>query len=74
MIIHGELDQILPFSNVQEFLRLIPWARVVSVGDAPGSVPALRFGHDWVEYFDPQVWCSVFEAFLQARWTGKARL
>lgn len=74
MIIHGQLDQILPFSNVQDFLRLIPWARVVPVGDAPGSVPTLRFGHDWVEYFDPQVWCSVFEAFLQARCREKARL
>ncbi|KAG1754304.1 Alpha/Beta hydrolase protein [Suillus lakei] len=74
MIIHGELDQILPFSNVQGFLRLIPWARVVPVGDAPGSVPTLRFGHDWIEYFDPQVWCGVFEAFLQTRCGEKARL
>ncbi|KAG1877654.1 Alpha/Beta hydrolase protein [Suillus subalutaceus] len=74
MIIHGELDQILPFSNVQGFLRLIPWARVVPVGDAPGSVPTFRFGHDWIEYFDPQVWYGVFEVFLQARCREKARL
>jgi pimeloyl-ACP methyl ester carboxylesterase len=74
MIIHGELDQILPFSNVQHFLRLIPWARVVPVGDAPGSVPTLRFGHDWIEYFNPEVWCSVFEVFLQATCREKVRL
>lgn len=74
MIIHGELDQIVPFSNVQTFLRLIPWARVVPVGDAPGSVPTLRFGHDWIEYFNPQVWYDVFNVFLQARCGEKTRL
>lgn len=73
MIIHGELDQILPFSNVQGFLRLIPWARVVPV-DGPGSVPTLRFGHDWIEYFDPEVWRGVFETFLQVGCGEKARL
>lgn len=74
MIIHGELDQIVPFSNVQGFLKLIPWARVVPVGDTSGSVPSLRFGHDWIEYFDPKVWYGVFEVFLQARCREKARL
>ncbi|KAG2146891.1 Alpha/Beta hydrolase protein [Suillus bovinus] len=71
MIIHGELDQVVPFSEVRGFLRLIPWARVVPVGNAPGSVPTLRFGHDWVEYFNPQVWYNVYEMFLQGE---KARL
>lgn len=74
MIIHGELDQVAPFTNLQGFLTRIPWARVVPVGDGPGSLPNLRFGHDWIEYFDPQVWCDVFEAFLQTRRKEKAML
>ncbi|KAG1756315.1 Alpha/Beta hydrolase protein [Suillus paluster] len=74
MIIHGELDQILPFSNVQGFLKIIPWARTVPVGDGTGSVPHHRFGHDYIEYFDPQVWYGVFEAFLQLRGGEKARM
>ncbi|KAG0694325.1 Alpha/Beta hydrolase protein [Suillus ampliporus] len=74
MIIHGELDEILPFSNAQGFLKTIPWARMVPVGDRPGSVPHYRFGHDYIEYFNPQVWYGVLEAFLQVRCGEKARL
>ncbi|KIK94289.1 hypothetical protein PAXRUDRAFT_828151 [Paxillus rubicundulus Ve08.2h10] len=74
LIIHGELDQIVPFSYAQGFLDLIPWARLVPIGDTPGSIPHGRFGHSWVEYFTAELWCKVIEAFLESDGSAKARL
>ncbi|KAH7914006.1 Alpha/Beta hydrolase protein [Hygrophoropsis aurantiaca] len=62
LVIRGELDQIIPFSD--DFFNLIPWARPVSSGTSPGEVPHYRFGHNWIEYFNPETWTNVLEVFL----------
>ncbi|KAG7092932.1 hypothetical protein E1B28_009237 [Marasmius oreades] len=67
LILHGEKDAIVPISCGQELLQRIPWARSVQVGDRPGEVPSLGFGHQWFEYFDPEVWVGVVETFLDAK-------
>jgi hypothetical protein len=74
LIIHGELDQIVPFSYAQGFLDLIPWARLVPIGDTPASIPHGRFGHSWIEYFTAELWYEVIEAFLESNGPAKARL
>ncbi|KIJ69141.1 hypothetical protein HYDPIDRAFT_36229 [Hydnomerulius pinastri MD-312] len=74
LVIHGELDQIVPFSNAQGFLDIIPWARMIPTGNAPGTIPHRRFGHNWIEYFPPEVWYAAIEAFLGSNGSAKARL
>ncbi|EGN95849.1 hypothetical protein SERLA73DRAFT_187076 [Serpula lacrymans var. lacrymans S7.3] len=57
LIIHGKLDQILPFSNV---------------GDRPGEIPSYQFGHNWFEYFQAQTWLDAIEVFLQSTGSDNA--
>ncbi|KAF9443345.1 alpha/beta-hydrolase [Macrolepiota fuliginosa MF-IS2] len=64
LIIHGQLDQVIPFSCGQDIMKRIPWARVIEEGSQPGKVPTLKFGHLWYEYFDPQIWCDVLHEFV----------
>lgn len=65
LIIHGKLDQVVPFSESRKLLARIPWAREVAVGNASGQIPSLEFGHQWFEYFDnANVWAEVFDEFL----------
>ncbi|TFK30094.1 alpha/beta-hydrolase [Coprinopsis marcescibilis] len=64
LVLHGELDQVLPFSSSRQVLKRIPWAKDVEVGGKPGQVPSLAFGHQWFEYFDIAVWKNVIEMFL----------
>ncbi|KAJ7080342.1 Alpha/Beta hydrolase protein [Mycena belliarum] len=72
LVIHGELDAILPPYCGQEILQRIPWARPVEVGTHPGAIENLEFGHVWYEYFDVRVWHDVVEKFLAT--THLARL
>ncbi|KAF8891233.1 hypothetical protein BD779DRAFT_1670876 [Infundibulicybe gibba] len=65
LVIHGELDAIVPPSCGQEILRRIPRAKSIEVGGRPGQVEHLNFGHHWYEYFDIQVWDDVVEYFLE---------
>ncbi|KAF9227748.1 alpha/beta-hydrolase [Gyrodon lividus] len=74
LIIHGELDQIVPFSYAQGFLDLIPWARLIPIGDTPGTMPHNRFGHNWIEYFTTELWYEAIEAFLESNRSTRARL
>ncbi|KAF9246375.1 Alpha/Beta hydrolase protein [Melanogaster broomeanus] len=74
LIVHGELDQIVPFSYAQDFLDLIPWARMIPIGDAFGSIPHRRFGHNWMEYFTSELWYEGIEAFLKSNGSVRARL
>lgn len=64
-MIHGQIDQVIPFSCAQEILQRIPWARLVEIGERPGQVPDYAFGHHWFEYFDVRVWRDVLEEFLR---------
>lgn len=64
LVIHGNLDAIVPPYCGEEILQRIPWAKPVKIGSRPGSVENLEFGHHWFEYFDIQVWHDVVEEFL----------
>ncbi|KAJ2933780.1 hypothetical protein H1R20_g3304, partial [Candolleomyces eurysporus] len=64
MVIHGKLDEVLPYSASRVILERMPWAKDVEVGDKPGQIPSLDFGHQWFEYFDIEAWTNVFELFL----------
>ncbi|KAJ7940171.1 Alpha/Beta hydrolase protein [Mycena leptocephala] len=72
LVIHGDLDAVVPPYCGQEILQRIPWARPVEVGTQPGAVESLDFGHHWFEYFDVPVWHDVVENFLAS--THLARL
>lgn len=64
LVIHGVLDTVVPFTCGEEILRMLPTARLVPIGTRPGAVPSYQFGHAWFEYFDIEVWKSVFETFM----------
>ncbi|KAG6814596.1 hypothetical protein H0H92_000125 [Tricholoma furcatifolium] len=74
LVIHGELDEVVPFSCGQEILQRIPWAQFVAIGKKPGQVENFAFGHHWFEYFDIRVWHDVVEIFLGNQNTAAARL
>ncbi|KAG7092930.1 hypothetical protein E1B28_009235 [Marasmius oreades] len=66
LIIHGELDQVIPFKAAKAMMGLFPWAEFVETGpQEEGKVPTLRFGHHWYEYFDIEVWRDVIERFME---------
>ncbi|KAL0577095.1 hypothetical protein V5O48_004887 [Marasmius crinis-equi] len=67
LVIHGKKDSIVPFSSGEELLQRIPWARGLTVGNQPGEVPSLAFGHQWFEYFDAAVWVGVVEGFMNGK-------
>lgn len=48
----------------QELVQRTPRAKFVQVGNHPGQVPSLAFGHHWFEYFDIEVWYDVIEKFM----------
>lgn len=73
LVIHGERDAVVPFWMGQEVCERIPSARFIEVGDHPGQVENLAFGHNWYEYFDVRVWHDVIETFLSIT-KSKARL
>ncbi|KAF9014035.1 Alpha/Beta hydrolase protein [Cyathus striatus] len=60
LVIHGERDEI-------EILRRFPWAKMVEIGQTPGQVETLAFGHHWFEYFHESVWMDVFDGFLSVQ-------
>ncbi|RXW18980.1 hypothetical protein EST38_g6874 [Candolleomyces aberdarensis] len=64
MVIHGKLDEVLPYSASRVILERLPWAKDAEVGDKPGQIPSLDFGRHWFEYFDIEVWKNIFEVFL----------
>lgn len=64
LVIHGRVDAILPYSCGEGVLKRIPTARLVPIGDQPGSIPHDHFGHYWWEYFDIGVWRDVIEVFV----------
>lgn len=66
LVIHGQNDQVIPFSCSTDILSLIPHAKAVAIGSARGEVPDLKFGHLWYEYFDITVWVGVFEEFMKS--------
>ncbi|KAH9483869.1 hypothetical protein JR316_0003347 [Psilocybe cubensis] len=66
MVIHGRLDQVVPFTCAEEIIRRIPHARLVEIGNLPGQIPSCDFGHFWYEYFDIQVWRDVIDVFMGA--------
>lgn len=43
----------------------IAGARFVELGNKPGQVPSLAFGHQWFEYFDLNVWYNVIDMHLR---------
>ncbi|KAF8891232.1 Alpha/Beta hydrolase protein [Infundibulicybe gibba] len=65
MVIHGQLDQVIPPDCGVGILKRIPWAKSIEVGDQPGQVPTMAFGHQWYEYFDAQVWHDVVDVFMK---------
>ncbi|KAJ3998680.1 Alpha/Beta hydrolase protein [Lentinula boryana] len=67
LIIHGEKDAIVPFSNAAKLLREIAQASFIQTGFEPGQIPTLAFGHHWWEYFDIEVWINIIETFLSSR-------
>ncbi|KAJ3573435.1 hypothetical protein NP233_g2435 [Leucocoprinus birnbaumii] len=65
LIIHGHLDQIIPFECTKDMVTQIPWAQFIQEGSQRGQIPTLQFGHLWYEYFDPQIWHDVVHVFMQ---------
>ncbi|KAJ6518938.1 Alpha/Beta hydrolase protein [Mycena sanguinolenta] len=65
LVIHGQQDQVIPFRCVEDMLQRIPGARLVELGNQPGQVPSLAFGHHWFEYFDLGVWYNVIDMHLR---------
>lgn len=75
LIIHGELDTVIPFSSVNMIIAIIPHAKLVQVGTRPGQIDSLDFGHNWYEYFTVERWRQVFESFYdESGEGGRARL
>ncbi|KAK7040863.1 hypothetical protein VNI00_009459 [Paramarasmius palmivorus] len=74
LVLAGKNDTIIPYSCSEELLRRIPWAQSVGVGNSPGQIPNLAFGHHWFEYFPIQIWVDVFENFLQGPSSAGPRL
>lgn len=74
LVIHGKLDEIVPFSSSEEIVLRMPQAQRVVIGSRPGQIPNLSFGHHWFEYFDVQVWHDVVETFLATGGRREARL
>lgn len=68
VIIHGKLDQVVPFSCADYLLEKMPRSRMIEVGNLPGQVPHLDFGHNWFDYFDIRVWDDVFRQILSRNW------
>ncbi|KAF9564356.1 alpha/beta-hydrolase [Agrocybe pediades] len=64
LIVHGQLDQVIPFSCAEQTLRCIPHARLLEQGSSRGQVPTLNFGHFWFEYFDIAIWHNVIDTFV----------
>ncbi|KAF7356460.1 3-oxoadipate enol-lactonase [Mycena venus] len=64
LVIHGQHDQVIPFRCTEEILQRIPGARLVEMGNKPGQVPSLAFGHHWFEYFDLNIWKNVIDMHL----------
>ncbi|EIW80181.1 alpha beta-hydrolase [Coniophora puteana RWD-64-598 SS2] len=83
----GAADQIVPPTNQGDFLALIPHARALRVsvpgegGELEwrgqrvrrGTVPSATFGHNWVEYFTPEIWLGVFEEFFDEGEVGAGK-
>jgi len=67
LVVHGKADRIIPFHCGEEILTCIPWAKAVEVGDKPGQVPSLTFGHYWHEYFGTKVWNDVIHTFVSPK-------
>ncbi|THV07781.1 alpha/beta-hydrolase [Dendrothele bispora CBS 962.96] len=65
-VIHGELDQMIPFSAGLDIIHRIPSARLLEQGHRPGQLPTYNFGHQWFDYFDDNLWVNVFEGFMKA--------
>ncbi|TDL28099.1 alpha/beta-hydrolase [Rickenella mellea] len=63
-IIHGAKDRIV-FPHESECYRVLHQSESLAVGEEPGTVPSLDFGHAWWEYFTPQIWVDVILAFLE---------
>ncbi|KAF5330449.1 hypothetical protein D9619_005421 [Psilocybe cf. subviscida] len=64
MVVHGQLDKVIPFYCGEETQKLLPWARFIEKGDLPGQIPSMDFGHFWFEYFDIQVWHDAISKFV----------
>ncbi|KAF9014034.1 Alpha/Beta hydrolase protein [Cyathus striatus] len=63
MIIHGRLDQVIPF-YYGEIKKWLPRAQFVERGNSRGQVPSFEFGHYWYEYFDAEIWRDVIDVFI----------
>jgi len=75
LVIHGKLDDILPYACGTGLLQRIPHAKLVEIGPNPGQIPNDQYGHVWYEYFDINIWRDVFEDFLKnSKETTKAHL
>lgn len=64
LVIHGNEDQLVPFSKGEEIACAMPRARIVKVGQKRGEVPSYEFGHVWYEYFEVDTWMGVIESFV----------
>ncbi|KAK7467497.1 hypothetical protein VKT23_004551 [Stygiomarasmius scandens] len=65
MVIHGELDQMIPFSAGTDICERIKTAQMIERGSDIGQVPSYTFGHQWFEYFDASVWVEVIDKFMR---------
>ncbi|KAE9397385.1 alpha/beta-hydrolase [Gymnopus androsaceus JB14] len=66
LVIHGELDQIIPFSAGREIPSFIPSARFMPIGPSAGQVWSTTFGHFWFQYFDIDMWREVLESHMSS--------
>ncbi|KAF5349452.1 hypothetical protein D9757_012427 [Collybiopsis confluens] len=64
LVIHGELDQIIPYSAGRDIPAHITTAKFMSIGPAPGQVYTPTFGHFWFQYFNIDMWREVLERHM----------
>ncbi|TFL07339.1 Alpha/Beta hydrolase protein [Pterulicium gracile] len=67
LVVHGRLDQVIPFDSASETLARIPRAQFVQVGTGVGQLPSLDFGHLFHDYFTAETWVGVIDAFTRSR-------
>ncbi|KIK58149.1 hypothetical protein GYMLUDRAFT_45343 [Collybiopsis luxurians FD-317 M1] len=66
LVIHGELDQIIPYSAGRDIPSYIPSAKFMSIGRGAGQVYSPTFGHCWFQYFNINMWREVLERHMSS--------
>ncbi|KAF6763978.1 Alpha/Beta hydrolase protein [Ephemerocybe angulata] len=67
LVVHGMLDQVIPYHCGEEIVNSIPNVRSAELGVGSGQIPSLDFGHYFYQYFDARVWYDLLHNFVEER-------